>query len=86
MFFVIAEPRDTWADIGGAVGTELFTPDGCPLWEAIERHSGCFELVVVLESSGYGAIVFVPDCPGMNADVMTLCQEHATPDVPGTPP
>lgn len=86
VFFVIAEPGDTWADIGGAIGTQLFTLDGCPLWEVIEQHSSCFELVVVLDSSGYGAIVFVPDCLGMNADVTALCRQHAMPDVQGTPP
>ena len=86
VFFVIVEPGDTWADIDKAVGSQLFTLDGSPLWEVIEKHSSCFELVVVLESSGYGAIVFVPDCPGMDADVLALCLQHATPDVQGSPP
>lgn len=86
VFFVIAEPGDTWADIVDAIGAGLFTADACPLWEVIEQHSGCYELVVVLESSGYGAIVFVPDGPDMDADVMTLCRQHAMPDVQGTPP
>ena len=78
VFFVVLEPADTQAQLEHVLGTELMTPDGHPLWEDLEEHATCYEMVFVLSSSGYGAFVLVPK---LDADpsLLALCRRHARP-------
>lgn len=70
--FVILEPGDGIEQLSMRVMTDL----GVPLWEVIEEHSTCYELVFVLSSSGYGALVFAPKVEAA-PDILGLCREHA---------
>ena len=88
--FVILEAGDGVEQLQNQMGFQIMTDHGCPLWEVIEQHATCYELVFVLSSSGQGALVFAPkhECA---PDILTLCQQHAerspplnTPDDPGT--
>lgn len=76
--FLIAESTDALADLEAAIGSMIRTPDGHPLWEVIEAHATCFEMVFVLSSSGYGALVYVPYLDA-RPDLLALCRSHATP-------
>lgn len=76
VFFVIPESNDTLVDLEAHLGTPICTPDGYPLWEVIDSHLTCFEMVFVLESSGYGALVLVPHLDA-NTELLTLCRSHA---------
>ena len=78
VFFVVPDSGETIQQLVEAIGTDLLTVDGCPLWEFIEEHLSCYEFVIVLDDSGFGAEVFLPKT-GMNADLLALCQLHATP-------
>jgi hypothetical protein len=75
VFFIILDDHDERPSLESALGTELMTPDGFPLWEVIEEHSTCYELVFVLSSSGYGALVFVPK-QDPAPEILALCQQH----------
>ena len=77
VFFVIPEVGDTLADIEVAIGSPAHTPEGKPLWELIEAHISCYEMVFVLSSSGYGALVLVPNL-GTDPELLDLCRCHAT--------
>ena len=78
VFFVVPEPGETIPQLVKALGTDLQTVDGSPLWEFIEEHPTCYEFVIVLDASGFGAEVFIPKT-GIDADLLALCQLHATP-------
>jgi hypothetical protein len=52
------------------------TDQGSPLWEVVEEHSTCYELVFVLSSSGQGVLVFAPK-NGCAPDILALCQAYA---------
>lgn len=78
VFFVVLEPADTQAQLERVLGTELMTPDGQRLWEDIEEHASCFEMVMVLSDSGYGALVLVPKLDA-DPDLLALCRRHARP-------
>lgn len=78
VFFVVPEPGETIPQLVEALGTDLLTVDGCPLWEFIEEHTTCYEFVIVLDDSGFGAEVFIPKA-GMDPDLLALCQLHSTP-------
>lgn len=83
VFFVVLEPADTQAELEHVLGTQLMTPDGHALFEVLEEHATCYEMVFVLSSSGYGALVLVPK---LDADpgLLALCRKHARP-IPAWP-
>ena len=85
VFFVVVEPGETIPQLVEALGTDLQTVDGCPLWEFIEEHPTCYEFVIVMSDDGFGAKVFIPKT-GMDADLLALCQLHATPVKEGINP
>ena len=78
VFFVVPEPGETIQQLVEAIGTDLLTVDRCPLWEFLEEHPTCFEFVIVLDDSGFGAEVFIPKT-GIDPDLLSLCQLHAVP-------
>ena len=85
VYFVVPEPGETIQQLVEALGTDLLTVDACPLWEFIEEHITCYEFVIVLDDSGFGAEVFLPKA-GMDADLLALCQMHAVPAQEGIDP
>ena len=78
VFFVVPEPGETIQQLVEALGTDLQTVDGSPLWEFIEEHPSCYEFVLVLSQDGFGAEVFISKT-GIDADLLALCQLHAVP-------
>ncbi|WIT12913.1 hypothetical protein PFX98_04705 [Paucibacter sediminis] len=76
VFFVIPEADDTVAQVEAVLGSPLRTAEGHPLWEVIEMHDTCYEMVFVLTSSGYGALVLVSK-QDSHSDLLDLCQSHA---------
>ena len=78
VFVVILDASDSLSDLKFALLGEMLADEGVPPWEVIEEQGTCFELVFVLESSGYGALVFAPKNE-MHPEVLSLCQTHAIP-------
>lgn len=74
--FVILESGDGIEQLEAQMDMRVMTDLGCPLWEVIEEHATCYELVFVLSSSGYGTLVFAPKIEAA-PDILALCQEHA---------
>jgi hypothetical protein len=85
VFFVVPEPGETIQQLVEALGTDLQTVDGSPLWEFLEEHPTCYEFVIVLDDSGFGAEVFIPKA-GIDADLLALCQLHVAPVKEGIDP
>lgn len=76
VMFVILESGDGIEQLQSQMDMRVMTDLGSPLWEVIEEHATCYELVFVLSSSGYGALVFAPK-QGCAIDILDLCQKHA---------
>lgn len=74
--FLILESGDVIEQLQRQLNMQVMTDQSVPLWEVIEEHTTCYELVFVLSSSGYGASVFVPK-KGCAPDILALCQKHA---------
>ena len=75
VFFVIPESRDTVTDLETTLGSPIQTTDGHVLWEVIEAYNTCYELVFVLSSSGYGALVFVPYMDA-HPELLAMCRSN----------
>ncbi len=85
VFFVVPEPGETIPQLVEALGTDLQTVDGSPLWEFLEEHPTCYEFVIILSSEGFGSEVFIPKT-GIDPELLALCQLHATPVKEGINP
>ena len=74
--FVILEADEGIDQLQNQMAMQIMTNQGSPLWEFIEEHNTCYELVFVLSSSGQGVLVFAPK-HGCATDILALCQLHA---------
>ena len=83
--FVILESGDGIEQLQDQLDMRVMTDLGSPLWEVIEEHATCYELVFVLSSSGFGTLVFAPKAEAA-PDILALCQEHAYRSPPYPPP
>lgn len=75
VFFVIVEAGDTMSEVEAVLGGPMHSPGGHPLWECIQAHEDCYEMVFVLSSTGYGTLVLVPHHNGSD-ELLTLCRLH----------
>ncbi|CAM8640683.1 hypothetical protein [Sphingobium cupriresistens] len=74
--FAIVEPGDTLADIELTLGFSILM-DGAPTWEWIMRHGSAYEAPTILEDSGFGHVLIVPDADGIDRHLLALCRAHA---------
>lgn len=73
---IVIESGDSIAELEAHLGIALDVSGGYPSWEFIEDHGSAFEMVFVLSSSGYGAMVFVQKRNG-SPELLALCRPHA---------
>ena len=87
-YFIIVEPGDTLDAIDAQLGFPILAnrfsgirfghPGFTPSFEFVEAFSGCFDMVFILDDSGFGIEVFIPksiDSP----DLLAMCQRYAMP-------
>jgi hypothetical protein len=88
-YFLIIEPGDSLDSISTQIGFNIlanrftgirydevgFTPS----FEFIEEFSACYELVFILDDSGYGIDIFISKGTGVDPDLLVMCQRYATP-------
>lgn len=94
-FFVVVQPGDSVAKVeqesGAWITTAIFgdarygDPDFSPCFDVLERHDGhCYELVEIMNDSGFGVVVIIPEVDGMDDELIRFCQEYAQPAPPIT--
>ncbi len=54
-------------------------PGFTPSFEFIEEFSACYEIVFILDDSGYGIDIFISKGTGVDPDLLAMCQRYATP-------
>lgn len=47
------------------------------MWEYIERADGWYQAVFINADDGFGHVVFVPDQPDIDPEILSMCQAHA---------
>ena len=89
-FIVVVEVGDSVADVEHATGCRLLSnrysavrfgdADFVPDWELLEHHHAsddspaCVEIVFVLSDDGYGVVIVVPLCDGIDPQLLALCR------------
>lgn len=75
--FIVLEPSDTAAMLETELGISVLVD--IPCWEFLDEHATCYEMMIILDDSGYGAEIFIPKVNGIDMDILSLCQLYATP-------
>ncbi len=88
-YFLVIEPGDSIVAISSQLGFSIlanrFTgirwdqPGFTPSFEFIEEFPACYELVFILDDSGYGIDIFISKGTGVDPDLLVMCQRYATP-------
>ena len=94
-YFVIVEPGDRLETINAQIGFDILAnrwdgitfgqPGFSPSFELIDEHAGYYEVVFVMDDSGYGIEVFVPKAAGIDPDLLAMCAKYATPATTNEP-
>lgn len=87
--FVIVEPGDSLGALERELGFSVFQnpvdgrrfgdPEFSPGWEWLADHGHCFEMVFVYTDDGFGHVVIVPNEPGIDPELLRLCQAYSEP-------
>lgn len=90
-YFLVVETGDSIDTINTQIGLNIlanrFTgirwdqPGFTPSFEFIEEFPACYELVFIMDDSGYGVDIFISKGTGVDTDLLAMCQRYA---VPGT--
>jgi hypothetical protein len=87
--FVVVEPGDAIGDIEEAsnccITTDFFeeahygSSDFVPSHEWLEHHreQQCFEMVFIMTDDGYFTVLLIPDDPGIDPDLLSLCRDYS---------
>lgn len=88
-YFLIVQPGDTLATINAQIGFDILAnkwtgirfdqPGYTPSFEVLEEHAGYWEVVFIVDDSGYGIELFIPKAASIDPDLLAMCAQHAVP-------
>lgn len=70
---ICVEPADTIAEIEAVVGWPFMSS---PAFEWVMDHDGILEAPVILNDSGYGIVLMVPQVPGVDPALLSLLRDQ----------
>ena len=86
-YFLIVEPGDRLDTITEQIGFNvlanrvtgiLWDQTGfTPSFEFVEDFSACYEMVFILDDSGYGVDLLISKGTGVAPDLLAMCQQYA---------
>jgi hypothetical protein len=90
----VVEPGDSLTDIEQVIGFDVLSDpfsgtrfgddDFEPLFEVLEEHESCFELVIVPGDGDFGIVIFIPKVSGVDPQLLDFCQMYSNP-APSSP-
>ncbi len=85
----LVEPGDCITDVerisGCPITYDPFTsarfgdPGFAPLFELLEEHDFCFEMVFVPGDGDFGIVIFIPKTEDIDPDLLAFCEAYAVP-------
>lgn len=87
-YFLVIEAGDSMDTINDQLGFPILAnrctglhfgqPGYEPSFEFVEQIHDCFDMVFIIDDSGYGIEVFIPS-DGVDPDLLAMCQRYAMP-------
>jgi hypothetical protein len=85
--FAVVQPGDTPADLERVIGFSVLQnpadgswmgdPHWTPGWEWLEDHGFAYEFCFIMDDSGFGHVVIVPNADGVDPSLLSLCATYA---------
>ena len=54
-------------------------PEFTPVFECLEEHPFCYEMVFVPGDGDFGIVIFIPKQDGIDPELLAMCAEYAEP-------
>ncbi len=87
--FIVVEPGDGvellekesgCPILSSYIGNSRFgDPDFKPVFEVLEEHAFCYEMVFVPGDGDFGIVIFIPKTEGIDPELLSMCAEYAVP-------
>lgn len=74
-YMVVVEEGDSIADLEAETCCDISVD---PMFEVLEEHDSCYEMLFILNDDGFAITLFIPK-HGIDADLLKLCSEYAVP-------
>jgi len=88
-YFLIVEPGDTLDTINAQIGFDILCnrwtgirfdqPGFTPSFEVLEEHTGYYDMLFIVDDSGFGIDVLVKGSAGVDPDLLAMCARYAIP-------
>ena len=88
-FMIVAEPGDGSEALEKESGCPILRsyignarygdPEFKPVFECLEEHDTCYEMVFVPGGGDFGIVVFIPKQQGIDPELLAMCVEYAEP-------
>ena len=87
--FIVVEPFDRVEALEKESGCPILRsyignarygdPEFKPVFECLEEHDACYEMVFVPGDGDFGIVIFIPKQEGIDPDLLAMCAEYAEP-------
>ena len=87
--FIVVEPGDSVEAVEKESGCPILSaytgnarygdPGFKPVFECLEEHDTCYELVFVPGDGDFGIVIFIPKADGIDSELLAMCAEYAEP-------
>jgi len=87
--FIVVEPGDSVDALEAESGCPILhsccgtarygEPGFSPVFECLEEHPSCYEMVFVPGEGDLGIVLFIPKKEGIDPELLSLCAEYAEP-------
>jgi len=88
-FMIVVEPGDSVDVLEAESGCPILRsyignarfgdPEFKPVFECLDEHSFCYEMVFVPGDGDFGIVIFIPKQDGINPELVAMCAEYAEP-------
>ena len=87
-FFLVVDPGDSLVSIGDQLGFPVLAnrvtgikfgePGFAPSFEFVEAIGNCYDIVFIVDDTGFGVELFVPVAEGVPVGLLAMCELYAT--------
>ena len=88
-FMIVVEAGDSVDELEAESGCPILRsyignarfgdPEFKPVFECLDEHAFCYEMVFVPGDGDFGIVIFIPKQDGIDPDLLAMCAEYAEP-------
>ena len=85
-YFLVVDPGDSLGTISKQIGFDILAdrwtgirfgqPDYTPSFEFVELIDAIYDMLFIIDDSGYGIELLIPKTDGVDAELLAMCQNN----------